>query len=137
MITIYPDASGRKTSSANASISDLALLQAAGFIVVVNSANPSVRDRVNSMNVAFCNATGDRRYRVNVKRCPFYTKVLEQQVLINGEPDKKHGLDDCADAGGYFISKFMLWLIARRNPPLSPKRARTLPSRYGRFFDAH
>lgn len=128
LITIYPDASGRKTSSANASVSDLALLQAAGFIVVVNSANPSVRDRVNSMNVAFCNAAGDRRYLVNVKRCPFYTKALEQQVLVNGEPDKKHGLDDVVDSAGYFVAKIL---------PVSSIRAKTTVVGKPRFGHSH
>lgn len=32
------------------------------------------------MNAMFCNANGERRYKVNVKRCPLYAESLEQQV---------------------------------------------------------
>jgi hypothetical protein len=33
-----------------------------------------VKDRINSMNAMFCNGNGERRYKVNVKRCPVYTE---------------------------------------------------------------
>jgi hypothetical protein len=32
------------------------------------------------MNAMFCNGNGDRRYKVNVARCPVYADCLEQQV---------------------------------------------------------
>lgn len=58
------------------------------------------------MNAMFCNANGERRYKVNVKRCPIYTESLEQQVWAdNGEPDKKSNKDHPNDAGGYYIIK--------------------------------
>ena len=45
------------------------------------------RDRINSMNAMFCNAKGERRYRVNPDRCPTYADALEQQGWgTNGEP---------------------------------------------------
>lgn len=88
-IYIYPDASGDSRKSSNASTTDIAQLKQAGFNVVVNSSNPPVKDRVNSMNAMFCNANGERRYKVNVKRCPLYAESLEQQVWDEkGEPDK-------------------------------------------------
>jgi hypothetical protein len=43
--------------------------------VVVNAANPPVKDRINSMNAMFCNGNGERRYKVNVARCPVYTEA--------------------------------------------------------------
>ncbi|STI12905.1 phage terminase [Escherichia coli] len=105
-IYIYPDASGDSRKSSNASTTDIAQLKQAGFNVVVNSSNPPVKDRVNSMNAMFCNANGERRYKVNVKRCPVYAESLEQQVWDDkGEPDKKSGNDHPNDAGGYFIVK--------------------------------
>jgi hypothetical protein len=74
--------------------------------VVVNAANPPVKDRINSMNAMFCNGNGERRYKVNVARCPVYTDSLEQQVwAANGEPDKSADNDHPNDAGGYFIVK--------------------------------
>ena len=103
-INIYPDASGDSRKSVNAAHTDIALLRAAGFAVRNHNANPPVRDRVNAMNGALCNAKGERRYLVNAEKCPSYTDCLEQQVYgDNGEPDKKQGLDHLPDASGYFM----------------------------------
>ena len=105
-IYIYPDASGDSRKSSNASATDIAQLKQAGFNVVVNASNPPVKDRINAMNAMFCNGNGERRYKVNVKRCPVYTESLEQQVWgENGEPDKTADNDHPNDAGGYFIVK--------------------------------
>lgn len=101
-IHIYPDASAKNRKTSNASVSDIALLQQAGFTVHVRNSNPLVKDRVISMNKAF---TGPRPlYRVNTTACPTYTESLEQQAYDdNGEPDKDSGFDHPNDAGGYFI----------------------------------
>jgi hypothetical protein len=100
-IFVYPDASGNARKSINASVTDLALLSQAGFTVVVDAANPAVRDRVVSMNVML----EKRKLRVNETLCPNYAAALEQQVYDkNGEPDKTGGKDHINDAGGYFIS---------------------------------
>ncbi|RQA18474.1 hypothetical protein IPC507_28375 [Pseudomonas aeruginosa] len=56
-IRIYPDASGDSRKSVRASETDIALLKQAGFIVSAPAANPPVKDRINSMNAMFCNAT--------------------------------------------------------------------------------
>lgn len=105
-IHVYPDASGNSRKSVNASETDLSLLRKAGFTVHVDGTNPTVRDRVNSMNAMFLNAEGERRYRVNAERCPVYAESLEQQIWAdNGEPDKTAGFDHTNDGGGYFIVK--------------------------------
>lgn len=107
-IAVYPDASGQNTSSKNASESDLSLLKKAGFTVVVNSTNPSVKDRVNSLNAMFMNTYGERRLKVNIDQCPKLTQCLERQTYTDkGEPDKdpKKGHDHMNDAAGYFIVK--------------------------------
>lgn len=103
-ISIYPDASGQNRKSVSASETDISLLKRAGFRVYHETKNPRVRDRVVTVNSNFCNAKGERRYFVNVDKCPTYTKDLEQQVYDkNGEPDKKHDTDHTTDAAGYFI----------------------------------
>lgn len=106
-IHVYPDSSGKNRSHANiAADTDLTLLRKAGFNVVVDSSNPAVKDRINSMNQAFCDGNGIRRYRVNDSKCPKYTTCLEQQTYDDyGQPDKKNDLDHPNDAGGYFIAK--------------------------------
>ncbi|MGT3256366.1 phage terminase large subunit family protein, partial [Yersinia enterocolitica] len=97
---------GDSRKSSHASTTDIAQLKQAGFNVVVNDSNPPVKDRINAMNAMFCNGNGERRYKVNVMRCPVYTESLEQQVWAdNGEPDKSADNDHPNDAGGYFIVK--------------------------------
>ncbi|QKZ15890.1 terminase [Spirosoma sp. KUDC1026] len=105
-VSVYPDASGNNRKSVNASETDLALLRKAGFTVVVDAANPTVKDRINSMNAMFLNVYDERRYLVNTAKCPVYTQSLERQIWDEkGEPDKKSGHDHPNDAGGYCITK--------------------------------
>lgn len=118
-ITVYPDASGNSTSTKDASKSDLALLRAAGFIVLAPSANPPVRDRILAMNMAFCDNKENRSYQVNDDTCPRYAECLEQQAYTPaGDPDKTSGHDHPNDAGGYFIHK--------RFPVIKPVSSLTL-----------
>ena len=92
------------------------MLREAGFRVDAPAKNPRVRDRIVSMNAMFCNAKGERRYKVNTDKCKDYTGDLEQQGYDkHGEPDKSAGMDHKVDAAGYFIS--------RKHPA---KRQRTL-----------
>ncbi|QHJ82279.1 MAG: hypothetical protein [Bacteriophage sp.] len=103
-IYVYPDASGGSRKTVDAGTSDLALLSDAGFIVMSESKNPPVRDRINSVNAMFCNANNERRYMVNTRACPLYTEAREQQVYNKqGEPDKAHDRDHPNDAADYFI----------------------------------
>lgn len=103
-IHIYPDASGASRKSNSASETDIHQLQSAGFHVHAPNANPPVKDRINAMNAMFCNAEGERRYKVNKDKCPIYSECLQQQVWAeNGEPDKKSDNDHPNDGGGYFI----------------------------------
>lgn len=101
-VAVYPDASGNNRSTKGASETDLSLLRSAGFTVVVNAANPRVRDRLICMNQQFDSG----RYKVNPDTCPTYTEALEKQPFDeHGEPDKTGGFDHPNDAAGYFITK--------------------------------
>ena len=100
-ISVYPDASGNSRKTNNASETDISLLKAAGFNVVVNPSNPAVKDRINAMNQCL-----ERGYWINSETCPDYVESLEKQAYDDrGEPDKSSGYDHCNDAGGYFIVK--------------------------------
>jgi hypothetical protein len=104
-ICIYPDASGSARKSVGAGVSDLAILGAKGFRICAPNANPPVRDRVNAVNALILNAKGERRFKVNVERCPVLTNSLEKQAFDgNGEPDKSGDLDHAPDGLGYFLS---------------------------------
>lgn len=103
-VLIYPDASGASRKTTNASQSDLDLLRAARFTVLVNSSNPAVRDRILSVN-QLIHSEGKRRLKVNADACPVLVECLEKQAYDkNGEPDKSGDLDHSNDALGYFIN---------------------------------
>jgi hypothetical protein len=121
-IVVYPDASGKNTSSKNASESDLTILRQAGFTIVVDDANPAVKDRVNAVNAMILNDRGERRWKINTDACPVTTEAFEQQAYDkNGEPDKKTGHDHPPDAEGYFLVK--RWPIVRPTAHVAPLRA--------------
>ena len=104
-ISVYPDASGSSRKSVDASKSDIALLENAGFRICANKKNPPVKDRIMAMQRQFCDNNGNRNYLVNADMCPNYAECLEQQIWAdNGEPDKSQGKDHLNDAGGYFIA---------------------------------
>lgn len=105
-ISVYPDASGTSRKSVDASVSDIAELDMAGYACVYDSLNPRIKDRVQAMNRMFLTVDGTRRYKVNTVKCPEYTKNLEQQNYgKSGLPDKTSGNDHMLDASGYFINQ--------------------------------
>lgn len=100
-LTVYPDATGKNTSSKGASLSDIGLLRKAGFTIRAKNSNPRVKDRVLAVNMGFQN----RKVWVNPDTCPETARCLEQQPYDkNGEPDKSGGLDHQNDAFGYPIA---------------------------------
>lgn len=100
-VFVYPDASGQSRKSNNASQSDITLLRDARFTVMVNHANPAVKDRILAMN----RLIESLDYKVNPDTCPELVESLEKQCYDkNGEPDKSSGLDHILDAAGYCIA---------------------------------
>lgn len=115
-ITIYPDASGKGRHSVDAMQSDMTILRQEGFVIRVDSSNPSIRDRVNSVNAIV------PKWRINTDECPRLTESMEQQAYDkNGDPDKSGGLDHAPDAFGYFIAQ--RWPIVRRTATVTSLRA--------------
>lgn len=100
-ITVYPDASGKNTSSKGASLSDIGMLRQAGFAIRAKPSNPRVKDRILAVNSGFQR----QAVWVNPDKCPETARCLEQQPYNkNGEPDKTSGLDHQNDAFGYPIA---------------------------------
>lgn len=100
-IYVYPDASGGNRKSVDASKSDIALLEQAGFTVRANSQNPRVKDRIMAVNKALESGL----MRVNARLAPTVAKNLEHQAYDkNGDPDKTGGQDHQNDASTYPIA---------------------------------
>jgi hypothetical protein len=106
-INVYPDATGKKRSSAQGSPSktDISKLKKAGYRIHVDHSNPLIKDRVNCVNAKILNGNDERGYFINIEKCPHTIDTLEQQIWKNGVPDKSTGLDHIGDALGYFIAK--------------------------------
>lgn len=103
-IAAYPDASGSARSTINASLTDIALLEQAGFAVITGASNPRVRDRVNSVN----SALRAGRLRINCTAAPTVAENLERQAYdATGAPDKSHGADHTNDCVGYYVWQTM------------------------------
>jgi len=101
VIYVYPDASGGSRKTVDASISDIALLQQAKFIVKANKRNPAVKDRILATNAALDKGL----VKINSKKCPIVSQCLEQQAYNkNGEPDKSSDNDHQNDATTYPIA---------------------------------
>jgi len=68
--------------------------------------NPTVIDRVNSLNSRVCNTKGERNIFINIKKCPELTKDFEQIVWMEGKREiDKSNMDrtHASDALGYYI----------------------------------
>lgn len=108
-ISIYPDASGQSRHT-NASESDIDILRAAGFTVMVNGMNPAIRDRINAFNGLLAHD----KIKINTNTCPNLTHALESQGYDKkGMPEKldEHpSIDDWCDSAGYCIA--FKWPVA-------------------------
>lgn len=102
-VYIYPDASGKNTSSKGASVSDLSLLRGAGFHIRAKSKNPRIIERVNSTNSALKIGL----VKINTDLCPDLVESLESQIYnpVTELPSKNIGssIDDVNDAFTYGI----------------------------------
>jgi hypothetical protein len=101
---VYPDASGgsRRTSGK----SDFEIFRDHGFKKIYNpAANPSIRDRVNSVNARLKNSKGKVSVLIDDKKCPNIVKSFEQTVYKTGsmEIDKAKNVEHWTDAVGYYI----------------------------------
>lgn len=112
LIVVYPDASGKNTTSKDATKSDLTIIRSYGIKIKAKKKNPFIKDRVISSNKAF----EDKNVMVNVETCPTFALALEQQVYDkNGMPEKSpdDNIDDVNDAGTYYIQA--VYPVAKRN----------------------
>lgn len=98
---VYPDASGNARNTAGDS--DIKLLKKAGFKVIHASRNPSVRDRITTVNASFKNAKAETTNYINTHNCPDLTEAYERLPYKNGVPDKDSGFDHITDADGYAV----------------------------------
>jgi hypothetical protein len=100
----YPDPASRQRKTSAGGLTDLTILQNAGFIVKCPTSHTPVRDRINAVNSRLKDSTGVR----HLYFAPFvkYTiEGLERQTYKEGtvQPDKDSGYDHQMDALGYMV----------------------------------
>jgi len=104
---IYPDSTG-KARQANASRSNIAILQEAGFPVKARSANPYQIDRINAVNSLLKDRGPQTRYKVNPATCPKTINDFNKvEALEDGRLNKTQeatGLVHITDALGYKVT---------------------------------
>ena len=104
-IWAYPDPAGRQRKTSASGLTDIIILQNAGFVVKAPNRHPPVRDRINAVNSMLCSTAGERKLLVD-PRCRFQIECLERQTYREGshQPDKESGYDHLNDSLGYAIS---------------------------------
>ncbi len=107
-IVIYPDSTG-KAEKSNATRSDLAILEDAGFTVNARSINPRQRDRINNVNSFIKKRDSGIKYKVNPGTCPKTINDLnKRESLPDGRLDKnqekEQQIGHISDGLGYLIS---------------------------------
>jgi len=103
-IMAFPDPAGRQRKTSAGGVTDIRILQNAGWIVKANKAHTPIRDRINAVNSRLVNDAGDINLYVDPK-CKHTIEGLEKQTYREGtsQPDKQSGLDHMMDALGYCV----------------------------------
>jgi PBSX family phage terminase large subunit len=120
---VYPDPAARQRKTSAGGVTDLTILQNAGFLVKAPNSHTPVRDRINAVNSRLCDSKGVRRLFVT-KRCKYTIEALERQVYKPGttQPDKDGGYDHMNDALGYMIDYLFPVSRERTVDPYAPQR---------------
>jgi hypothetical protein len=120
-ITVYPDPASRQRKTSAGGVTDLSILQNAGFLVKAPNSHNPVRDGVNAVNSMLCSAGGQRRFFVD-PACKRLIECLERHNYKPGTtvPDKDTGYDHLTDAARYYFD--YVWPVRRDIKPQAPQR---------------
>jgi hypothetical protein len=104
LVDAYPDASGAQRRTSAGGITDHVILHNAGFKLHHDAINPSVKDRIATVNALLCSSTGERKLRIDPK-CKSLINGLTKHVYREGtrQPEKDGAKDfsHMNDALGY------------------------------------
>ena len=108
-IDVCPDPTGAARKTAGVGLTDHAILRKAGLRVSTPKSPWKIRDKVNCVNTAILDSTGERRLKIH-PTCRETIKSLRTLVYdATGLPNKKLGVDHMFDALGYLcLQKFNL-----------------------------
>jgi hypothetical protein len=120
-VWVYPDPASRQRKTSAGGLTDLSILQNAGFTVKAPMAHDAVRDGINAVNARLCDATGARHLLVDPK-CKYTIESLERHAYKEGTsvPDKDSGYDHMSDALRYMVN--YIWPVRRDVKPQPAQR---------------
>ena len=103
-VMCFPDPAGHQRKSSAGGMTDITILQNAGFVVKAPRGHTPVRDRINAVNSRLCDATGIRHLYV-APTVKYVIEGLERHTYKDGstQPDKDSGYDHMMDALGYMV----------------------------------
>lgn len=115
-VTVYPDPASRQRKTSAGGVTDLSILQNAGFRVQAPHSHDPVRDGINAVNSRLCDSKGVRHLFVDPK-CKYTIESLERHAYKEGtsQPDKDSGYDHMTDALRYLVS--YIWPVRRDAKP--------------------
>jgi len=99
----FPDPAGRQRKTSANGVTDIRILQNAGWTVKARNKHTPIRDRINSVNSRLC-ADSQERFLFIDPKCKHTIEGLTKQVYKEGtmQPEKD-GLDHMMDALGYCV----------------------------------
>ena len=119
----FSDPAGHQRKTSAGGVTDVTILQNAGFVVKTPRHHTPVRDRINAVNSRLKDAKGVSRLFIHPK-CKYTIEGLERHTYKEGtsQPDKDSGYDHMMDALGYMVD--YLFPVRRDVDPASriPKR---------------
>jgi hypothetical protein len=120
-IWCFSDPAGHQRKTSAGGLTDVIILQNAGFVVKTPRHHTPVRDRINAVNSRLCDSTGLRHLYVSPK-CKYTIEGLERQTYKEGtsQPDKDSGYDHQMDALGYMVD--YMFPVRRDREPYQPQR---------------
>jgi hypothetical protein len=115
-IWVYPDPASRQRKTSAGGVTDLTILQNAGYTVKAPMAHTPVRDGINAVNSKLRNARGQPTLFVD-PRCRRLIECLEKHTYKTGttQPDKDSGYDHMSDALRYAVD-YMFPVRRDRDP---------------------
>jgi len=121
-IWIYPDPASRQRKTSAGGVTDLTILQNAGFVVKAPNAHTPVRDRINAVNSRLCDSTG-KRHLFFMPKVKYTIEGLERHTYKEGtvQPDKDSGYDHMMDALGYMVD-YLFPVKREREQRYEPRR---------------
>jgi hypothetical protein len=120
-IWCFSDPAGHQRKTSAGGVTDVIILQNAGFIVKTPRHHTPVRDRINAVNSRLCDSTGVRHLYIHPK-CKYTIEGLERQTYKEGtsQPDKESGYDHMMDALGYMVD--YQFPVRKDTEPYRPQR---------------